>query len=170
MPFIGACAQTRTHFPALVTKPILHGPLTPITQVLQRNQGLRRDPVDCSQIFFLELHNGFGSFQEILGKSVRPISFYPPAPLMGRRRPVQDFVRRRQSPMAADASQHQLSTLRTPAGIGLERLSFENIAMPLRARRLPVLEIKRRVVEIARVLHIEPLMGRRPRQLLSTRI
>src|SRR5260221_11142530 len=37
--------------------------------------------------------------------------------------------------------------------------------MPLRARRLPVPEIKRRVMEIARMLHIEPLMGRRPRQL-----
>jgi ABC-type sugar transport system ATPase subunit len=43
--------------------------------------------------------------------------------------------------------------------------AFENIAMPLRARRLPVPEIKRRVMEIARMLHIEPLMGRRPRQL-----
>jgi ABC-type sugar transport system ATPase subunit len=43
--------------------------------------------------------------------------------------------------------------------------AFENIAMPLRARRLPVPEIKRRVMEIARMLQIEPLMGRRPRQL-----
>src|SRR5215471_11852414 len=43
--------------------------------------------------------------------------------------------------------------------------AFENIAMPLRARRLPVPEIKRRVMEIAQMLHIEPLMERRPRQL-----
>jgi multiple sugar transport system ATP-binding protein len=43
--------------------------------------------------------------------------------------------------------------------------AFENIAMPLRARRLPVPEIKRRVMEIARMLHIEQLMQRRPRQL-----
>jgi ABC-type sugar transport system ATPase subunit len=43
--------------------------------------------------------------------------------------------------------------------------AFENVAMPLRARRLPVPEIKRRVIEIARMLHIESLMGRRPRQL-----
>ena len=43
--------------------------------------------------------------------------------------------------------------------------AFENIAMPLRARRMPVSEIKRRVTEIGRMLRIEPLMGRRPRQL-----
>jgi multiple sugar transport system ATP-binding protein len=43
--------------------------------------------------------------------------------------------------------------------------AFENIAMPLRARRLPVPEIKGRVIKIARMLRIESLMGRRPRQL-----
>jgi len=43
--------------------------------------------------------------------------------------------------------------------------AFENIAMPLRARRLPVPEIKRRVMEIARILRIESLMGRRPSRL-----
>jgi multiple sugar transport system ATP-binding protein len=43
--------------------------------------------------------------------------------------------------------------------------AFENIAMPLRARRLPGPEIKRRVIEIARMLRIESLMGRRPSRL-----
>jgi multiple sugar transport system ATP-binding protein len=43
--------------------------------------------------------------------------------------------------------------------------AFENIAMPLRARRLPVLEIKRRVIEMARMLRIESLIGRRPNRL-----
>jgi inositol-phosphate transport system ATP-binding protein len=40
--------------------------------------------------------------------------------------------------------------------------AFENIAMPLRARRLPLPEIKRRVIKIARMLRIELLMGRHP--------
>lgn len=43
--------------------------------------------------------------------------------------------------------------------------AFENIAMPLRARRLPLAEIKLRVTEIARLLRIEPLLGRRPSRL-----
>jgi ABC-type sugar transport system ATPase subunit len=43
--------------------------------------------------------------------------------------------------------------------------AFENIAMPLRARRLPVPEIKHRVTKIARMLRIESLMGRRPSRL-----
>lgn len=43
--------------------------------------------------------------------------------------------------------------------------AFENIAMPLRARRLPAHEIERRVTEMARILHIEPLMARRPSRL-----
>jgi ABC-type sugar transport system ATPase subunit len=43
--------------------------------------------------------------------------------------------------------------------------AFENIAMPLRARRLPAQDVKRRVMEIARMLHIEPLMARRPSRL-----
>src|SRR5258707_9070081 len=43
--------------------------------------------------------------------------------------------------------------------------AFENIAMPLRARRLPVPEIKRRVMEVSRVLRIEALIGAAPRRL-----
>jgi multiple sugar transport system ATP-binding protein len=43
--------------------------------------------------------------------------------------------------------------------------AFENIAMPLRARRLPMPEIKHRVTKIARMLRIESLMGRRPSRL-----
>jgi multiple sugar transport system ATP-binding protein len=43
--------------------------------------------------------------------------------------------------------------------------AFENIAMPLWARGLPVSEIKRRVTEIARMLRIELLLGRRPSRL-----
>jgi multiple sugar transport system ATP-binding protein len=43
--------------------------------------------------------------------------------------------------------------------------AFENIAMPLRARRLPMPEIKHRVTKIARLLRIESLMGRRPSRL-----
>jgi ABC-type sugar transport system ATPase subunit len=43
--------------------------------------------------------------------------------------------------------------------------AFENIAMPLRARRLPRSEIKARVTRIARMLRIESLMGRRPSRL-----
>ena len=43
--------------------------------------------------------------------------------------------------------------------------AFENIAMPLRARRLPAQDVERRVMEIARMLHIEPLMARRPSRL-----
>ncbi len=43
--------------------------------------------------------------------------------------------------------------------------AFENIAMPLRARRLPAQDVERRVMEIARMLRIEPLMARRPSRL-----
>jgi len=43
--------------------------------------------------------------------------------------------------------------------------AFENIAMPLRARRLPTPEIKQRVTKIARILRIEALLGRRPSRL-----
>ena len=43
--------------------------------------------------------------------------------------------------------------------------AFENIAMPLRARRLPASEIKTRVTKIARILRMEHLMGRRPSRL-----
>jgi hypothetical protein len=76
----------------------------------------------CLQIFFLELHNGFGSFQEILGKSLRPISFYPQRLKWAGVVRSRTSFDRRQSPMAAGASQHQLSTLRTPAGIGYRGL------------------------------------------------
>jgi multiple sugar transport system ATP-binding protein len=41
----------------------------------------------------------------------------------------------------------------------------DNIAFPLQARRLPKDEIRRRVHEVARVLRIEHLLDRRPRQL-----
>jgi multiple sugar transport system ATP-binding protein len=41
----------------------------------------------------------------------------------------------------------------------------ENIAFPLQARRMPRDEIQRRVEEVARVLRIEHLLHRRPRQL-----
>ncbi len=41
----------------------------------------------------------------------------------------------------------------------------ENIAFPLQARRMPKDEIGRRVEEVARVLRIEHLLHRRPRQL-----
>jgi multiple sugar transport system ATP-binding protein len=43
--------------------------------------------------------------------------------------------------------------------------AFENIAMPLRARRLPTPEIKQRVTKIARMLRIESLLDRRPSRL-----
>ena len=43
--------------------------------------------------------------------------------------------------------------------------AYENIAFPLQARRFPRDEIDRRVKEVARVLHIEHLLQRRPRQL-----
>jgi multiple sugar transport system ATP-binding protein len=43
--------------------------------------------------------------------------------------------------------------------------AFENIAMPLRARRVPAPEIERRVTAMARMLRIEPLMARRPNRL-----
>ncbi len=42
---------------------------------------------------------------------------------------------------------------------------FENLAFPLRARRLPEMEIKRRVVKMAEVLQIGSLLERRPGQL-----
>src|SRR5229473_5770612 len=41
----------------------------------------------------------------------------------------------------------------------------DNIAFPLQARRMPKDEIQRRVAEVARVLRIEHLLHRRPRQL-----
>src|ERR1700731_3291942 len=40
--------------------------------------------------------------------------------------------------------------------------AFENIAMPLRARRLPAQDVERRGMNIARILRIEPLMAPRP--------
>jgi multiple sugar transport system ATP-binding protein len=43
--------------------------------------------------------------------------------------------------------------------------AFENIAMPLRARRLPEQEVKQRVTSAARLLRIEPLLARRPGRL-----
>jgi multiple sugar transport system ATP-binding protein len=43
--------------------------------------------------------------------------------------------------------------------------AFENIAFPLQARRLSRDEVQRRVMEVAKVLHIEHLLQRRPRQL-----
>jgi glycerol transport system ATP-binding protein len=42
---------------------------------------------------------------------------------------------------------------------------FENIASPLRVRRLPAAEVERRVHEVARFVHIEELLGRLPAQL-----
>jgi multiple sugar transport system ATP-binding protein len=42
---------------------------------------------------------------------------------------------------------------------------FENIAFGLRARRVPGREVRRRVEEIGRVLGLEGLLGRKPRQL-----
>ncbi len=45
------------------------------------------------------------------------------------------------------------------------KTAFENIAFPLQARNVPKDEIRRRVIEVARVLHIEHLLERRPRQL-----
>src|SRR5581483_4094039 len=45
------------------------------------------------------------------------------------------------------------------------KTAYENIAFPLQARRLPRDEIERRVTDVARVLHIEHLLQRRPRQL-----
>jgi multiple sugar transport system ATP-binding protein len=41
----------------------------------------------------------------------------------------------------------------------------ENIAFPLRERRVPAAEIARRVADAARRLHIEPLLKKRPGQL-----
>jgi multiple sugar transport system ATP-binding protein len=43
--------------------------------------------------------------------------------------------------------------------------AYENIAFPLQARRLPKSEIERRVGDVAKVLHIEHLLQRKPRQL-----
>ena len=42
---------------------------------------------------------------------------------------------------------------------------YENVAFPLHPRKLPADEIDRRVKEIAAMLHIEPLLGRKPGQL-----
>jgi len=42
---------------------------------------------------------------------------------------------------------------------------FENIASPLRARRLPKAEIKQRVLEVARLLKIDQLLTRRPAEV-----
>ncbi len=42
---------------------------------------------------------------------------------------------------------------------------FDNIAFPLRLRRLPKAEIRKRVEEVAELLGILPLLKRRPRQL-----
>jgi len=41
----------------------------------------------------------------------------------------------------------------------------ENLAFPLRMRRLPALEVAARVTRVATVLGIEPLLGHKPRQL-----
>jgi multiple sugar transport system ATP-binding protein len=46
-----------------------------------------------------------------------------------------------------------------------KRTAFENIASPLRARRLPRADIARRVQQVAELLHIERLLERRPAQL-----
>ncbi|HYZ71746.1 MAG TPA: ABC transporter ATP-binding protein [Chthoniobacterales bacterium] len=43
--------------------------------------------------------------------------------------------------------------------------AFDNIAMPLRARRLPEQQVKERVTNVARLLRIEPLLARRPGRL-----
>ena len=42
---------------------------------------------------------------------------------------------------------------------------FENIASPLRARRLPRAEVQRRVMDVARLLKIDPLVSRRPAEI-----
>ena len=42
---------------------------------------------------------------------------------------------------------------------------YENMAFPLHPRKLPADEIDKRVKEIAAMLHIEPLLGRKPGQL-----
>jgi multiple sugar transport system ATP-binding protein len=42
---------------------------------------------------------------------------------------------------------------------------FDNIAYPLRLRHLPKAEIKQRVTDVARMLGIEPLLDRWPRQI-----
>lgn len=41
----------------------------------------------------------------------------------------------------------------------------ENIAFPLRIRKLPEAEVKRQMEEMARLVHIEELLGRRPAEL-----
>jgi multiple sugar transport system ATP-binding protein len=46
-----------------------------------------------------------------------------------------------------------------------KRTAFENIASPLRARRLPRADIAHRVRQVAELLHIERLMERRPAQM-----
>ena len=43
--------------------------------------------------------------------------------------------------------------------------AFENIAFPLQARRVPKDEMQKRVMDVAKVLHIEHLLHRKPRQL-----
>ena len=42
---------------------------------------------------------------------------------------------------------------------------FENIASPLRARRLPRAEVRERVMEVARLLKIDQLVSRRPAEI-----
>ena len=42
---------------------------------------------------------------------------------------------------------------------------FDNLAFPLRLRRLPKAEVDRRVGQIARLLELEEHLGRKPRQL-----
>ena len=42
---------------------------------------------------------------------------------------------------------------------------FENIASPLRARRLPRAEVQQRVMDVARLLKIDQLVGRRPAEV-----
>jgi multiple sugar transport system ATP-binding protein len=42
---------------------------------------------------------------------------------------------------------------------------YENLAFPLRARKLPESEIKRKVEKVAEILHITPLLNRLPGQL-----
>jgi multiple sugar transport system ATP-binding protein len=46
-----------------------------------------------------------------------------------------------------------------------DRTVFRNLAFPLKQRKVPKGEIKRRVEETARVLHIEHLLGRKPAKL-----
>lgn len=45
--------------------------------------------------------------------------------------------------------------------------AFDNIAFPLRAQKVPPDEVKKRVADIARILHIEDVLKRRPSSLPS---